>query len=327
MSVAAFRAVKLVRDVRRGIDGAERSWNESNCYIDVWIEVLHALSLDPMPCMPFTLAIDFEGDQWTFFKPPHKDLYALYGIDVQELNVWRPLIHHAEEQLRGGKLVLTEADAFFLPDTQGTDYRTQHTKTTIAIQEIDVEARRLCYFHNGGYYGLEGADFAGIFRLDVPHDPAFLPLFAELVRLDRVRRLSEEELTKATIALVRENLARRPKTNPVRRFAERLVVDVDWLKGEGLATYHVYAFATLRQLGASFEIAARLLRWLEARGEGDLEATAKDFDTISSTAKALILKTARAVSSKKPADLAPMTTAIAESWDRGMERLVSRLDG
>jgi len=41
------------------------------------------------------VAIDFEGDQWTFFKPPHEDLKALYGIDVQELYVWRPLLEHA----------------------------------------------------------------------------------------------------------------------------------------------------------------------------------------------------------------------------------------
>ena len=42
--------------------------------------------------MPFTLAVDWEGDQWTFFKPPHSDLRTLYGFDTQELNVWRPLV-------------------------------------------------------------------------------------------------------------------------------------------------------------------------------------------------------------------------------------------
>ena len=86
--------------------------------------------------------VDFDGDQWTFFKPSHDDLTTLYGIDVQELNVWRPLVENAREQLGGGKLVLSEADAFFLPDTAGTDYRTQHTKTTIGIQELDLEAER-----------------------------------------------------------------------------------------------------------------------------------------------------------------------------------------
>ena len=72
--------------------GAERAWAESNCYIDVWIEVLHALGLEPFAFLPHVLPVDFEGDQWTFFKPSHDDLFALYGLDVQELNVWRPLV-------------------------------------------------------------------------------------------------------------------------------------------------------------------------------------------------------------------------------------------
>src|SRR6185437_434017 len=95
-------------------------WVEKNCYIDVWIEMLHALGLEPRAVLPCVAAIDFEGDQWTFFKPPHAELWDLYGIDVQELNVWRPLIEHALEHLGGGKFISTEADAFWLPDTSGT---------------------------------------------------------------------------------------------------------------------------------------------------------------------------------------------------------------
>ena len=29
------------------LHATERSWTETNCYVDVWIEVLHALGLDP----------------------------------------------------------------------------------------------------------------------------------------------------------------------------------------------------------------------------------------------------------------------------------------
>src|SRR3954471_11559638 len=92
-------------------------WTEKNCYADLWIELLHALKLEPMAMLPFTITIDFEGDQWTFFKPSHDELYELYGVDVQELTVWQPLLEHAKEQLSAGKLVSTEADAFWLPDT------------------------------------------------------------------------------------------------------------------------------------------------------------------------------------------------------------------
>ena len=69
---------------------------------DLWIELLHALGLDPVAALPFTLAIDFEGDQWTFFKFPLADLYDLYGLDVQELAIWRPLVDHVEEQVDAG---------------------------------------------------------------------------------------------------------------------------------------------------------------------------------------------------------------------------------
>ena len=98
---------------RHALHGEACVWVEKNCYADVWIELLHTLKLEPLALMPFTLAADFEGDHWTFFKPPLPDLQKLYGIDVQELNVWRPLIEHAAEHLAAGKFISTEADAFW----------------------------------------------------------------------------------------------------------------------------------------------------------------------------------------------------------------------
>ena len=41
----------------------------------------------------------------------------------------------------------------------GTDYKAQHTKSTIIVTDFDLEKRRLGYFHNAGYYELEGDDF------------------------------------------------------------------------------------------------------------------------------------------------------------------------
>lgn len=45
----------------------ERAWPETNCYADLWIEVLHAFGYDPHASLGFTIASDFEGDQWLFF--------------------------------------------------------------------------------------------------------------------------------------------------------------------------------------------------------------------------------------------------------------------
>ena len=77
---------------RHALHAEDRVWVEKNCYVDVWIEArARARAASRWRCCRSSLAIDFEGDQWTFFKPPHDELRELYGIDVQELNVWRPL--------------------------------------------------------------------------------------------------------------------------------------------------------------------------------------------------------------------------------------------
>lgn len=323
-AVAALRSIRPEEYVPHELHRSERAWGESNCYIDVWIEVLHALGCEPYACLPFVLTIDWEGDQFTFFKPPHEELRTLYGVDVQELNVYKPLIDNACEMLRRGKIVLTEADAFFLPDTAGTDYRTQHTKTTIGIQEIDREARTLGYFHNSSYHVLRDADFTSLFRLDAPPDPTFMPLFAEFVRTERVERLEPRELAVRSVALLRKQLGLLPKGNPVTRFAETFREDVERLKGEGLNAYHVYAFATIRQLGAAFELGALYLRWLSGHGEAGLDECAADLSAISDASKSLILKTARAVGAKKAVDLAPMLADIETRWAQGTQRLARR---
>jgi hypothetical protein len=307
---------------RHGLHADDRVWLEKNCYIDICIEVVHALGLEPLAMLGFVTAIDFEGDQWTFFKPPHDELRELYALDFQELNVWRPLSAHVLEHLAGGKLVSTEADAFWLPDTAGTDYQRQHTKTTIVIQDFDLEKGRLGYFHNAGYYALEGEDFAQLFRVGFPHDPAFMPLFAELVRIDRVVRRPDDELRPMARALLRKHLARRPVDDPVSRFGRRFSADLPWITGEGLAFYHAWAFATVRQLGAAAELAQLHVDWL---GDAALAPAAASFAAVSQGAKAFILKAARAVNAKRALDAASMFDEMAAAWRSGLDTLAARL--
>jgi hypothetical protein len=299
------------------------TWVEKNCYVDIWIEVIHALGLEPRAILPFTVAIDFEGDQWTFFKPPHDELRDLYGIDVQELNVWRPLIDHAVEHLGSGRLISTEANAYWLPDTSGTDYRRQHTKSTIVLADIDLEHRRLGYFHNAGYFMLEGEDFTKTFRLDAPADPTFMPLFAESVRVERLVSRPTPELVEMSLQLWRRHLRRVPQANPIKRFEERFNRDLTELQARGLAHYHAWAFATTRQLGAAFELAARNLRWLEANGVGNLDAAAQAFESIAGSSKSFILKGARAVNARRQFDGTEMFTEMSSAWERGIANLRS----
>jgi len=303
---------------RHRLHGDDAVWVEKNCYGDLWIEFLHALSLEPLAMLPFTVAVDFEGDQWTFFKPSLEELRDLYGIDVQELTIWRPLIDHALEHLGSGKFISTEADAFWLPDTAGTDYRIKHSKTTILLANLDIEARKLGYFHNAGYFELSGQDFAQLFRLDATPDPTFLPLFAEVVRIDRLVRLAPEVLADRSWGLLKRHLARRPESNPLRRFGERFASDLPVLQANGLPYYHAWAFASVRQVGAAFDLAASNLRWQAGFGHPELLAPAECFDAIAQGSKALILKGARSVNSGKTFESAPLFEDMASAWDKGM---------
>jgi hypothetical protein len=219
-----------------------------------------------------------------------------------------------------------EADSFWLPDTAGTDYRQKHTKTTIVLAEIDLEARRLVYFHNTGCFVLEGEDFARTFRLDQPEDPTYLPLFAELVRSDRRIVRPAAELRAMAREDLAEQYARRPASNPVRRFAEAFEHDLPVMRKRGLDHYHAWAFASTRQLGSAAELTARWLQWMSVGSPSAPEQRAVEaFDRLSAGAKAFILKGARLVSSSKPADVGALFAGMVEAWDEGMQALGEHL--
>lgn len=306
---------------RHALHGEGLVWVEKNCYIDVWIELVHALGCEPLAMLPFVAAIDFEGDQWTFFKPKHEELFELYGIDVQELNLWRSLAEHVQVHVGAGKMVAVEADAFFLPDTAGTDYQSQHTKTTIIISDFDLEKKRLGYFHNAGYHALEGADFDELFRVGAAPDPTFMPFYAEVVRVDRLVKHPTDQLRATARAHLQKHLARKPSTNPVTRFGARIASDLTQLQSQGLPVYHAWAFATIRQLGAAMELLSLHLEW---RGDDAAREAAPELHKVSQGCKTLILKGARSVNSKKaldPAAFTPLFEEMSAAWQEAMDRL------
>ena len=305
----------------------EQAWRESNCYLDVWIEVLHALGLDVEAGLAFPLASTFEHDQWTFFKPPHTDLWELYGVEVEELTLWLPLLEHAQNQVRAGRLPLVEMDAYYLPDTAGSDYRSAHVKTTIAITAVDPAARRLRYFHNAGFHRLEGEDFDGIFRLGRPEHEDYLPPYCEIVKVDRARRLEPVALRALSLRLAAEHFARRPAENPIRAYAARVPEHLDLVLSRGEAAFHGYGFAAVRQLGAAFACVAAWARWLDQGAGGGWGEAAGSFEAISGVAKMLILKLARIASSGKVRDLSGNFEDMAQAWDAGMQRVGEQLSG
>jgi hypothetical protein len=298
-----------------------RSWVETNCYVDLWIEVLHANGFDPTAALAFTVAVDFEGDQWLFFKQPTADMYELFGVDVQELNIYRPLLEHVVEQVSRGRIVLVELDSFHLPDTAGVAYKTVHTKSTVGIQSIDVEARTLGYFHNAGYFQLSGADFAGLFGLDTPKRGDELVPYTEFAKFDPRGLLNDAQLLARSLAQLRRHLQKRPQKNPVPQFRERFMQDLARLREQPTEAFHVYAFATLRQCGSAFELAASYLGWLSERGVAGLDTAKTAFETLSSQAKTVQFKTARSVMLKRDVDFSPMFDAMTTAWDTAMQEL------
>ncbi len=306
---------------RHRIHTQERDWAETNCYVDIWIEQLHAMGFEPVAAMAFTLAIDFEGDQWTFFKFPLSDLYALYGLDVQELAVWRGLTEHIEEQVGLGRPVLVELDSFYLPDTAGMAYQLAHVKSTVSVNEIDIDARHLGYFHGQGYYHLDGDDFASVFYLDSAPDPARLPPYVEIVK--QRERPTADQAFEISKTLLRRQLSMAPQTNPFDTFLERFRIDFDWLRTRDLEVFHQYSFATLRQFGACYELAANYLQWLSRHGEPDLDEIVTSVKSISETAKIYQFQLARAMSRGRDLDLSPVEN-MREQWDAALISLKNR---
>ncbi|ONF48754.1 DUF1839 family protein [Methylobacterium radiotolerans] len=296
-----------------------RDWPETNCYVDLWIELLHGRGLVPEAMLGFTLRQDFEGDQFTFFKPPTGDIERLYGLEVLELAVYGGLENHAEIQAAAGRPVLVEVDAIYLPDTQGTTYGREHGKTTIGILALDPAARELDYLHNAGRFRLSGDDYGGIFG------PATLPPYAEFVKTVAPPLGTAELPTVARELLVRHR-ARAPRRNPVLAFRDALAATAGDLVVRPLSVFHAYAFNTTRQLGANFEMLASHLTWLEDREADGFAPAAAAAADLSREAKAFQFQLARAFHRRSADGLAPRLDRLAATYDRVFADLDRALD-
>ena len=300
--------------VPHAVHAGERSYTETNCYTDVVIELLHARGDEPLALLGVTLRTDFEGDQWTFFKPFPGDLERLFGVDIHEMQPYRPLPQQIEEQIKAGRTLIAELDSFYLPDTSATSYRTEHVKSSAVMEAIDQAGERLVYFHNSGLYELEGEDYRGVFRLGREFSPDVLPPYTELVRFDAGPRLEGDELRAAALALLRHHLERRPARNPFIAFGEQLTGALPELLAGDAAAYHDYAFATVRMVGSAFGVCASHVVWVL----GDAGApTAERLDEIVDGCKVLSFKLAR----RREFDPEPAVSALAAAWDDAFARL------
>ena len=263
----------------------DRIWLETNCYVDVWAELLPALGHPAEAALAFTVRQDFEGDHFTFFKFPLEDLEALFGLAVQELAIYDSVESHTLAQLQRGRAVLIEVDSHWLPDA-GPAYRKEHVKTTVAAVAIDRAQRRLGYFHNTGYHELSGRDYDELFRK--PTGDRLFP-YVEFVKRDGVA-LVGTTLRQRSLELLRAHLSRRPKGNPIAAWRAALPGHLETLAARDMDYFHLYAFNLPRQLGANFEMLGTYLDWL---AEPALSAPAAAARRIAEGAKAVQFQLAR----------------------------------
>jgi hypothetical protein len=292
------------------LHGPDRAWPETNCYVDLWIEVLASYGVAPEAMLGFTLTQDYEGDQFTFFKVPLEDLESLYGIVSTELALYDSVENHIQVQIDRGRLSLVEVDSYYLPDTAGVTYRIEHGKSTIGINVLDPVAREMDYFHNGGFSHLSGDDYDDIFQHHIEPELRFIP-YTEFVKFPPAPTSPAHQRTEARRLLAR-HLKRRPALNPIDTFSAKLPTDMAKVAERGMHFFHLYAFNTVRQFGANFELLAGHLEWLDSAEFAEEITAARQ---ISDNAKATQFLLARAVARRR---FDPLVTALnpsAEGWD------------
>lgn len=282
------------------LHGGNPVWSHANRHIDLWVELLHGWELEPIAALPFTVTLDFEGDQFTSSNIPSADLELLYGIVKDELSTYGRLEAHVAAQTNRGNVVLLEVDNYHLPPPPG-GYRRQHARSCIAIDVLVPEATAVGYYHHDGYHTASGGDYVSIFRAsgsDMSWSATLFPQ-AEVVRR-RFAALAGDALLRASVDLLRSHLARRPRENPITAFRAAFPAHLEQLMARGEPNFQIYAASVLRQLGANFELMGRYVRWLVMNGQALPDTVAEACYTMASEAMVMQFRLMRAVISHKP---------------------------
>ena len=192
---------------------SDRVWVEKNCYVDIWIEFdPRARAASRWRCCRSSSRSTSRATSGRSSSRRTTSCATLYGIDVQELNCWRPLLEHAQEHL-----ARRQADQRPRPMRSGCPTRrapttgAQHTKTTIVLDELDARGAAARLLPQRRLLRARGRGLRDRRSGSTPPDPAFMPFFAELVRIDRLVRRAAAELTRDVGRAARRHLARRPR--------------------------------------------------------------------------------------------------------------------
>ena len=294
------------------LHGPGTTWPETNCALDLWIELLALTGREPSAAGAVAFAADFVGDHWVMLEFAREDLRRLYGVDVVEFGPWKPTVEHLVDHLPQGRLLTMESDAMWLPDALGTDYHTAHTKTGIVPLRIDVEAKTMGYLHNAGFYELGPEDFDGAMGLAGSVSPQ---PYLEMIRFLE----PPTDLRAVALGRLATHLSRRPETNPVTRLGSYLFDCTPALHEGGMKVFHQLAFATVRQLGASAQLAAGFLGWL---GVGELAQARSDLNEVAQAATRAQFNLAR-VARGRSSVKATLLSEAAEKWESAVNTVAA----
>ena len=308
---------------RHALHADDRVWVEKNCYVDIWIEVVHALGLEPMAMLPFVVAHRLRGRPVDVLQAAaRRAARALRHRRAGAQRVAAARSSTRSEHLGAGKLDLDRGRRVLAARHRGHRLPAPaHQDDDRASSDFDRRARRLGYFHNAGYYALEGEDFAQtVPRRTRRPIPTFMPLFAELVRIDRAGAAAGGRAARDVAARCsRRHLARRPADNPVARFGAALRARPAVAPGEGLRASITPGRS--RRCASSARRSSSLALYLRvARRRRRSRRRPTRSTRLSQTAKAFILKAARAVNAKRALDAAPMFDEMAAAWQSGHGR-------
>lgn len=268
------------------LNSVDRHWPQSNCSIDALTGVMHNKGYNPVPLLAVCVASGYEGDQGRFFKYPIGDLEDLHGIIINELTIYDTLERHIVEQVRRGRIVLTEVDSYGLRDTIGVTYHIAHKKSGIAIDFIDPVNKKLTYYHNDVYGEVEGDDYDLVLGLH-----GDLVAFTEFIEFLDVPRKSEAELRGLAKGLLNKYFKRIPLNSPMKEFRKAFPRHMANITPE---TFHEFAFNHFRMIGSNFEYFGSFLQWL-----GGYEDAVVHCETIAQTTKVMQFRTARMVAKKR----------------------------
>ena len=284
-------------------------------------------ALEPLAALPFTFAIDLEGDQWTFFKFPLADLVRALRRRGDRAERLAPA-RRPRRRSSWPSAAVDRRGRRVLPARHR-----RHVLSRRARQDVDRDPgarRRRAPARLLSQRRLLRARRRRL-RAGLPPRRAHSPIPTTCRRMWRsrscrhaCRRSRAGRSSTASLDLLRTHLARRPHDEPVSPL-RRSASPPTWMAraGEPLARFHSYAFATLRQCGAAFELAGAYLRWLAgARRDAGSTSRAVACDVIADDRQgAAVQDGARASDASVPSTRRRCSRRWPARWDETMTAL------